>query len=681
MMHLLEVRNLVTRFYTEEGTVHAVNGISYTLDKGESMAIVGESGSGKSVSVLSLMGLIPHPPGKVEGGEVLFNGHNLLQLSRKQVRDIRGREMAMVFQDPMTSLNPVLTIGLQLTEALARHMGMNTEAAKKRALELLNLVGIPNAGARISDYPHQFSGGQRQRIGIAMALLCNPSLLIADEPTTALDVTIQAQIMELVAQLQQQLGMAIIWITHDLGVVAGLVEKVAVMYGGFIVEMAPVRDLYKRTSHPYTLGLLESIPTIEGRDEQLIPIPGLPPDLLQEPAGCPFAPRCRFVIDRCWEENPPLLPLTSEHSSACWRWQEVRTLSDDQVSERPGNKKTTRADRGKTVESLPDILLQVRNLKKHFPVYEGLLRRQTGAVQAVDGLTFEIRRGETLGLVGESGCGKSTTGQTILQLLKPTAGQVILDGEDLTQMDKESLRQTRRHMQMIFQDPYASLNPRMTVGDIVSEALEIHELGNKENRQLRVKELLQLVGLNPYFVNRYPHEFSGGQRQRIGIARALATNPGFIVADEPISALDVSIQAQVINLLRELKQKLGLTYLFIAHDLSMVRYISDRVAVMYLGRIVELSDRHEVFEHPLHPYTQALLSAIPVPDPDRESKRMRIVLEGDVPNPANPPAACRFHTRCAYATDICRQVDPEFRNLGTADLPHHVACHHAEQFL
>ena len=685
MSHLLEVQNLVTRFYTEEGTVHAVNGVSYTLDKGESLAIVGESGSGKSVSVLSIMGLIPNPPGKVEGGEVLFNGRNLLQLSPRQVRDIRGKEMAMVFQDPMTSLNPVLTIGLQLTEALERHLDMNAEAAKQRAVELLNLVGIPNAEARFNDYPHQFSGGQRQRIGIAMALLCSPSLLIADEPTTALDVTIQAQIMELVAQLQQQLGMAIIWITHDLGVVAGLVEKVAVMYGGFIVEIAPVRDLYKRTSHPYTLGLLESIPTIEGSDAQLIPIPGLPPDLLQAPTGCPFAPRCRFVIDRCREENPSLLPVTPNHQSACWRWEEIHALSDAQAGTVSSDSQKVQVVEEKTADfsatSTTDILLEVRDLKKHFPVYKGFLRRQTGAVQAVDGVSFAVQRGETLGLVGESGCGKSTTGQTILQLLKPTAGTVILDGQDLTQMDKETLRQARRHMQMIFQDPYASLNPRMTVGDIVSEALEIHEIGDKESRQVRVKELLQLVGLNPYFVNRYPHEFSGGQRQRICIARALATNPAFIVADEPISALDVSIQAQVINLLQELKQKLGLTYLFIAHDLSMVRYISDRVAVMYLGRIVELSDRHEVFDNPLHPYTQALLSAIPVPDPDRESKRTRIVLEGDVPNPANPPAACRFHTRCAYATDICRQEDPEFRNLGTADLTHLVACHHAEQFL
>ena len=329
-----------------------------------------------------------------------------------------------------------------------------------------------------------------------------------------------------------------------------------------------------------------------------------------------------------------------------------------------------------------EVLVKVRNLKKHFPIYRGVIRRQVGAVQAVDGLNFDIYRGETLGMVGESGCGKSTTGRAILQLLKPTAGEVIFGDEDLTLLGKNSLRKARRNMQMIFQDPYASLNPRMTVGRIVSEPLEIHGIGSDEkDRKDRVQELLSLVGLNPYFVNRYPHEFSGGQRQRIGIARALATNPSFIVADEPISALDVSIQAQVVNLMDDLKAELGLTYLFIAHDLSMVRYISDRVAVMYLGRIVELSNRDEIYEHPLHPYTQALLSAIPVPDPEKEAKRQRIILEGDVPNPANPPVACRFHTRCAYATDICRQQDPEFRNMGTTSNPHMVACHHAEKFV
>jgi peptide/nickel transport system ATP-binding protein len=625
------------------------------------------------------MGLIPDPPGKVEGGEVIFNGRDLLQLSPDKVRDIRGKDMAMVFQDPMTSLNPVLTIKRQLTEALERHLKMDAEAAKARSIELLELVGIPDAKDRLGDYPHQFSGGQRQRIGIAMALLCSPTLLIADEPTTALDVTIQAQIMELVTSLQRQLGMAIIWITHDLGVVARLVEKVAVMYAGFIIETAPVRDIYKMTSHPYTLGLLESIPSIEGTEEQLIPIQGSPPDLLKEPTYCPFAPRCPYAIDRCREENPPLLRVSENHLSACWRWEDVRQ------HERGARDAPQRAEIGPegagSAANENNVLLQVRHLKKYFPIRRGLLRRQTGAVQAVDGVSFDIYRGETLGLVGESGCGKSTTGHIILQLQEPTEGQVILDGQELTSLSKEELRQARRHAQMIFQDPYASLNPRMTVGDIVGEGLVIHGLGDKESREQRVKELLQVVGLNPYFVNRFPHEFSGGQRQRIGIARALATNPAFIVADEPISALDVSIQAQVVNLLESLKQQLGLTYLFIAHDLSMVRYISDRVAVMYLGRIVELSGRNEVFNHPLHPYTQALLSAIPVPDPDKESVRTRIILEGDVPNPANPPPACRFHTRCGYVTDICRQEDPEFRNLGTAKTPHMVACHYAERFL
>lgn len=328
-----------------------------------------------------------------------------------------------------------------------------------------------------------------------------------------------------------------------------------------------------------------------------------------------------------------------------------------------------------------EALVEVRNLKKYFPIHRGVLRRQVGAVQAVDGLTFDIYKGETLGLVGESGCGKSTTGRTILQLLEPTDGEVIFNDKDLTKLGKNELRRARRDMQMIFQDPYASLNPRLTVGSIVAESLEIHNIGDKKSRKERVQELLQLVGLNPYFVNRYPHEFSGGQRQRIGVARALASNPSFIVADEPISALDVSIQAQVVNLLDDLKQELGLTYLFIAHDLSMVRYISDRVAVMYLGRIVELSDRDEIYEHPLHPYTQALLSAIPIPDPVKETQRQRIILKGDVPSPANPPKACRFHPRCPYATEICTEVDPEFRNLGSEDKPHFVACHHAEKFL
>ena len=678
MSQLLEVRDLVTRFDTEDGVVHAVNGISFSLAAGESLAIVGESGSGKSVSVLSILKLIPSPPGRIEGGEVWFNGRDLLTLSNSDIRKVRGQEIAMIFQDPMTSLNPVLNIETQLTEALIHHQSINRSEARKKAGEMLNLVGIPDANARLKNYPHQFSGGQRQRVGIAMALITDPSLLIADEPTTALDVTIQAQITELVAELQQQLGMAIIWITHDLGVVAGLVEKVAVMYAGFIIEMAPVHDLYVNTSHPYTLGLLESIPTLEGSEERLIPIEGSPPDLLLSPQGCPFAPRCRFVINRCLEENPPLVTIAPDHHSACWQWQAAR----DEAIKATQTKlvKVEKTDREDDQELVSDTLLEVHNLKKHFPIRQGILRRQVGAVKAVDGVSFSVKRGETLGLVGESGCGKSTAGETILHLLEPTSGQVIFEGQDITSLKGSKLRQVRRHMQIIFQDPYASLNPRSTVGKIISEGLDVHNIGSKEERRERVVELMGLVGLNPYFVGRYPHEFSGGQRQRIGIARALATNPSFIVADEPISALDVSIQAQVVNLLEDLKNALGLTYLFIAHDLSMVRYISDRVAVMYLGRIVELGERDEIFQHALHPYTQALQSAVPIPNPVREAQRQRIVLKGDVPNPADPPQGCHFHPRCQYATEICTGEYPEFRNLGNDSRPHLVACHHAEQF-
>ena len=678
MTHLLEVRDLVTRFDTDDGTVHAVNGISYTLDAGESLAIVGESGSGKSVSVLSILKLIPSPPGRIERGEVWFGGRDLLRLSEHDICQVRGQEIAMVFQDPMTSLNPVLTVGTQVAEALTIHRRARREDARLQAAEMLSLVGIPDATERLGSYPHQFSGGQRQRIGIAMALICNPSLLIADEPTTALDVTIQAQITELVADLQRRLGMAIIWITHDLGVVAGLVQRVAVMYAGRIIEMAPVRDLYVKTSHAYTLGLLESIPNLEGTDERLVPIKGSPPDLLVETRGCPFAPRCRFVVDRCREDNPPLARIRSSHLAACWQWETVRNEALRAARVGATARTSTREDDGPGPPS--DILLEVHDLKKHFPVFGGALRRRVGAVRAVDGISFGIRRGETLGLVGESGCGKSTAGETILQLMEPTDGRVVFMGHDLTTLGDSQLRKMRLHMQMIFQDPFASLNPRHTVGTVIGMGLHAHHVGGSNERRERVAQLMEMVGLNPSFAGRYPHEFSGGQRQRIGIARALATNPIFVVADEPISALDVSIQAQVVNLLEDLKDELGLTYLFIAHDLSMVRHLSDRVAVMYLGRIVELGDRTEIFERPLHPYTQALQSAVPIPNPDTEARRQRIVLEGDVPNPANPPRKCRFHPRCTHATQVCRNEVPLIRNLGSATPTHWVACHHAEQF-
>ncbi len=666
MSALLDVRGLTTRFRTENGTVHAVNGISYRLEGGESIAIVGESGSGKSVGMLSIMGLVPSPPGWIEAGEVLFKGRDLLALGPEELRRIRGNDIAMVFQDPMTSLNPVLSIGLQLTEAIAEHQSLGRRAALERAVEYLELVGLPAARQRLDDYPHQFSGGQRQRIMIAMALTCEPDLLIADEPTTALDVTIQAQITELVASLQQRLGMAIIWITHDLGVVAGLVERVAVMYAGHVVEMAPVGEIYTRTSHPYTRGLLESIPSIATARGRLVPIPGAPPDLLEAATSCPFASRCRYASDRCRERNPPIETIAEDHLSACWHWSEVRDVPPFSVE--------AGAERAPAQAASGGTLLEVRDLKTYFPVRRGVLRRVFGHVRAVDGVSFTIERGETLGLVGESGCGKSTTGQSILQLVGQTAGEVVLNGVTLNGLDRPALRRARREMQMIFQDPYASLNPRMTAGSIIGEALRIHDLGDAATRRARVLELLDLVGLDHAFVNRYPHEFSGGQRQRIGIARALATTPSFIVADEPISALDVSIQAQIVNLLQDLKHQLGLTYLFIAHDLAMVRYISDRVAVMYLGRIVEIGAKEDVFERPAHPYTSALLSAIPVPDPDLESGRRRIVLEGDVPDPADPPSGCPFHPRCGHARAECRSEVPVLRVL---DAGHSAACHFA----
>ena len=665
MGKLLDVKGLETRFFTQDGIVHAVNGISYTLDEGETLAIVGESGCGKSVGVMSLLRLIPQPPGKITAGEVWFDGKDLLKMSDEDIRQVRGNRIAMVFQDPMTSLNPVLTIGFQLSEALMLHMGLDKAAARKRCVELLEMVGIPQAANRLDDYPHQFSGGMRQRVMIAMGLSCNPQLLIADEPTTALDVTIQAQIAELVKRLRDEIGMAIIWITHDLGVVAGLANRVIVMYAGFIVEEATVRELYGNPRHPYTVGLLGSLPRLdEARAHRLTSIEGLPPDLIDLPKGCPFYARCHYRIDRCATENP--------QSGACWPRPQDRVLG--RCHQIPTGWQWRWAgggvmsDNGHTGQ---EKLVEIKALRMWFPIFRGVLQKHVADVKAVDTINFHVFRGETLGLVGESGCGKSTTGRAILQLYRPTGGEVLFEGKDLVKLKDNELRPMRRQMQMIFQDPYASLNPRMTVGSIISEPLEVHNIGTKAERLERVRELLRVVGLNPYFINRYPHEFSGGQRQRIGVARALAVNPSFIVCDEPISALDVSIQAQIINLLEDLQEQFNLTYLFIAHDLSVVRHISDRIAVMYLGKIMEMCDRDELYRNPMHPYSQALLSAVPIPDPVVEEKRQRIILEGDVPTPVNPPKGCHFCTRCPKVMDVCRENEPEFRDYGEE---HFVAC-------
>ncbi|MFE8701791.1 dipeptide ABC transporter ATP-binding protein [Cytobacillus sp. FJAT-54145] len=670
MEKLLEINNLHVSFSTYAGKVQAVRGVNLHLNKGETLAIVGESGSGKSVTSKTIMKLLPSNSAKIDQGEILFDGKDLVNLSEKEMEKVRGSEISMIFQDPMTALNPTMTVGNQITESVLTHQKVTKKQAEQRAVELLKLVGIPNAEARIKQYPHQFSGGMRQRVVIAIALACNPRILIADEPTTALDVTIQAQILDLMKDIQKKTETSIIIITHDLGVVANIADRVAVMYAGKIVETGTVEEVFYNPQHPYTWGLLGSMPNMETREE-LVAIPGTPPDLINPPIGDPFAERNEYALKVDYLREPPMFKLSETHYAATWllhgkapKIERPTALTKKQLSvatlEKPETKEPT------TTHKEP--LLEIRNLKKYFK------SGKNEVLKAVDDISFDIFKGETLGLVGESGCGKSTTGRTLMRLYEATEGQVLYEKEEVHgKKNAAQLKQFNRKIQMIFQDPYASLNPRKTVSDIIAEGIDIHGLAKtKEERLQKVYELLETVGLNKDHANRYPHEFSGGQRQRIGIARALAVEPEFIIADEPISALDVSIQAQVVNLMKKLQKERGLTYLFIAHDLSMVKHISDRVGVMYLGSMVELASSDDLYAEPLHPYTQALLSAVPVPDPDREKTRERIILEGDLPSPSNPPSGCRFRTRCQFATETCAQVVPQWKE---AKPNHWVACH------
>ena len=787
MTNLLSISDLHTRFDTDRGTVRAVEDVNLTVREGETIGLVGESGSGKSVTALSTMGLIDDP-GYVAQGDVIFRDPDIaesfanrfdnadiarsvgsdvgqdpterfdqasqgfvdtetgaIDLTRAPepaMRSIRGGEMSMIFQDPMTSLNPAITVGEQVAESLRLHRyggrkkdtwlnavreilpriggdGMSEEVLDD-TIEMLREVGIPEATQRVDEYPHEFSGGMRQRVLIAIALACRPQLLIADEPTTALDVTIQAQILDLIDDLQEEFGMSVLFITHDLGVIAEVCDRVAVMYAGNIVEVGTVDEIFHNPSHPYTYALLESIPR-EDRD-YLKPITGQVPDLIDMHDGCHFADRCPWEEPECTEAEVPYLehgPEGVDHRAKC-----ILQEFDKSVYEETQEGITAGE------HEIGEKMMEVDNLKKYFSRAEGWLDEwladEPQTVQAVDDVSFDIREGETLGLVGESGCGKSTTGRTILRLLDPTDGTVVYAGEDLASLSGPALRRKRREMQMIFQDPLSSLDPRMTVGQTLAEPLKIHglpesdenvdpvaDLTNETGREVtvhldddvdvlvededgvarvpvtvrradqdgeieidlpagleasvteredsvevsvsvawsrdrirrkRIFDLIDAVGLSREQIDRYPHEMSGGQRQRVGIARALAVDPDFIVADEPVSALDVSVQAQILNLMEELQEEFGLTYLFIAHDLSVVRHVSDRVAVMYLGEIVEVAETAELFADPKHPYTQALLSAIPVADPRVEADR--ILLKGDVPSPIDPPSGCRFRTRC-----------------------------------
>ncbi|KQL50411.1 hypothetical protein AN964_22365 [Heyndrickxia shackletonii] len=676
MENILEVKDLHVSFKTYAGTVRAIRGVNFTLKKGETLAIVGESGSGKSVTSRAIMRLLPEGISSIDQGEIWFNRQNLVQLSERKMQSIRGSEISMIFQDPMTALNPTMKVGKQVAESVIKHQKLSKSKAKEIAMELFQLVGIPNAEMRFNQYPHQFSGGMRQRIMIALALACNPKILIADEPTTALDVTIQAQILDLLKDIQKKTGTAIILITHDLGVVANIADSVAIMYAGKIVEKGTVDDVFYDPKHPYNWGLLSSMPSLDTTGE-LISIPGSPPDLMDPPKGDPFAPRNEYALAIDYELEPPMYKVSETHYAASWLLHEKAPKVTPPITVNEKGITLVKKDESSValMERHPsnEPIMEVKNLTKYFTLGGQI------TLKAVDNVSFQIMKGETFGLVGESGCGKSTTGRTILKLYEATGGEVIFNQQPIHgSLNNTEKNRVHRKMQMVFQDPYASLDPRKTVEDIIAEGMDIHHLyETKKERADKVQQLLELVGLQKEHASRYPHEFSGGQRQRIGIARALAVQPEFMILDEPISALDVSIQAQVVNLLKKLQKEKGLTYLFIAHDLSMVKYISDRIGVMYLGNIVEMAPSEELYREPLHPYTQALLSAIPIPNPKVERRRERIVLNSDLPSAIDPPSGCRFRTRCPIATEKCKEV-PEWREVREGRW---VACHFSETLM
>jgi oligopeptide/dipeptide ABC transporter ATP-binding protein len=680
---VLQIDGLHTEFHLRRSTVRAVDGVSFAVSAGECVGLVGESGCGKSTLGLSVMKLLPSV-GHITSGSIRLQGRELASLREKEMQPIRGDEVAMIFQDPMTSLNPTWTIGRQIEESVRLHRQVTKAEARARALEVLDLVGIPRPSERIDYYPHQLSGGLRQRVMIAIALACEPKVLIADEPTTALDVTIQAQILDLLDELRSRLHMAVVLITHDMGVIATRTDRVMVMYAGKIVESATTSELFARMHHPYTQALLDAIPRLDqDRTVALFTIPGLPPDLSGSLTGCRFAARCGRATDLCRSEEPPLGRGTSpgdagagdaaDHVFACFH--PVDGPIEHEPDERSAAPAYVRAASGvASREGQPptEALVEVRNLVKEYAVTSGaILQRKLGSVKAVSDVSFEIRRGRTFGLVGESGCGKTTIGRLVVALERPTDGSIRFEGEDLAELSAGQLRHRRRDLQLMFQDPYASLDPRMRVRTIIEEPLVIQGIGSGREQQARVTELLGEVGLSPRSADLYPHEFSGGQRQRIGLARALALNPRLIVADEPVSALDVSIQAQIINLMRSLQDRHELTYLVISHDLAVVRYLADDIGVMYLGKLVETGTAKDVYERAVHPYTRGLIDTVAIPDPSLAHLRSAKV-QGELPSAIFPPSGCRFRTRCPMAQDICAEVEPEHRLFGDG---HTAACH------
>ncbi|HLK77906.1 MAG TPA: ABC transporter ATP-binding protein, partial [Streptosporangiaceae bacterium] len=701
MAPVLDIENLSTHIKLTNSVVQAVGNIDMRVEAGETLGIVGESGCGKSMTGLSIMGLLP-PGGSIVGGSIKLDGRELVGLKQEQMRMVRGNEIAMIFQDPLTSLDPTKTIGYQVAEPVRLHRGASKAEALDRAVEVLSLVGLPKPKERLEDYPHQLSGGLRQRVMIAMALANEPKLLIADEPTTALDVTIQAQILALLKDLKDRLGMAMLLITHDMGVIAGHADRVNVMYAGRVVETAEVGELFSQMHHPYTQALLASIPQLDqDANKALHAIPGLPPDLSHPPQGCRFAARCSRATDKCRAEEPSLSGKTFEHRFSCWHPVDgplalavigeggpdaVSTglvppdaastteavaadqpglvadapLADAAAGAAPAEAEETHAEEAREAEIIVVAsglevtadgrlevaertvevaaangdgavpLLQITNLVKEFPITSGVLQRKVGAVHAVSDVSFSVPAGTTFGLVGESGCGKTTIGKVIVALEKPNSGSVTLGDVDVSKLSGGELRRKRRDLQLMFQDPHSSLDPRMRVGAIIGEPLAIQRMGSKRAQRDRVFELLSEVGLPRNAVERYPHEFSGGQRQRIGLARALTLNPRLIVADEPVSALDVSIRAQVLNLMKRLQASHGLTFVVISHDLAVVKYMADRIGVMYLGKLVEMGSAEDIYQRAAHPYTAGLTAAIPIPDPAEARARKDAGIKGEL---------------------------------------------------
>jgi peptide/nickel transport system ATP-binding protein len=645
---LLKVENLKTYFNVGiDKVARAVDGVSFDIEKGKTLAIVGESGCGKTQTAFSIIRLIAsngyHPSGKIQ-----FNNKNLSELSELEMQSIRGNDISMIFQEPMTSLNPLYRIGNQLEEPLYQHRKIVKSPARKLAIELLDQVGIPDPHKRVDCFPHELSGGMKQRVMIAMALACKPKLLIADEPTTALDVTIQAQVLKLMSDLQKETGMAILLITHDMGIVNQIADDICIMYAGRVAEKGSRDSILKDMAHPYTRHLMDSIPRINDTGYLLNTIPGMVPGATDYGVGCLFAERCSQVMDICKKVDSPEHILKSNHSAFCHLYEHGNLTNE-----------FTKPNRVKSPKRLikDEPILSIKALRTWFPVRKGVFLRTANYVKAVDNVDLEIQRGATLALVGESGCGKTTLGESILRLTRESRGEVFFNGLNIMNLNNTELKKIRNQIQIVFQDPMGSLSPRMTVETIVGEGLKEHHKNiNEIDLRKKIENILNEVGLPKTILDRYPHEFSGGQRQRIAIARALILKPSFLVLDEPTSALDVSVQAQVLNLFKELQAKRNLTYLFITHNLSVVRYMADKIAIMYLGKIVEYGSTIEIFQNPKHPYTKTLLAAIP----DVEDRKAFQLIRGDVPSPLTPPTGCHFHPRCPIYLD--KSKDPVLKN-------------------